>query len=1184
MRIRLKNFRCYTDSTFDFGKGKVALLSGPSGQGKCLGKNTPILMYNGKIKMSQHIVVGDLLMGDDSSPRKVISICNGIDRMYKIVPLKGNSYVVNSGHILTLLGDIPKLYLIKNKGWGVRYSQNGLYRFKYFSTEQEAIEFCNELSTIAYDISLEDYMKLPLSSQMYNYTFHTGVSFPSKILEIDPYWFGIWLGNEKEVESIISINDNFVEEYMKKFRKENSFLKRHNYMDYKMNNSIEWINKLKEQITKYNLIKNKHIPHKYKTSSRKQRLALLAGLVDSKGKVVNNVINIIEKNKKLAEDISFLALSLGFMAIKSHKYKNSIFNKKVKYYNVCIYGDDLEEIPSVLIDNQVILKKHIKRSTAHKFKIVPQGQGEYFGFEIDGNGRFLLGDFKVTHNSSILMGIYFALFGTGTKVTAYGKTSCSVELEFDGMKVVRNKRPNRLIVNDVYEDASAQEIINRKFGNTFDVTGYITQNAINSFILMSPNEKLSFLEKFAFRDVDLGKIKGRCKAHITKCNEALIAIVSQLSMARCVLDGMDKPDEVKFPLKCKKSQREKAIKNENIRYKNCITLIRRTEKKLKSLSNEINDLRVLEATLHSRKETYDELVVKLKKLEAEIDNNNYEGDDKLIEYEKRLEALLAKRKLYAMEEQLENDKATLEEMRNKEITVLLEEQKNIDASLWKEYTKSELKSNMSELKQCLADLEKVEFLRKEMKKCEIDLGKHKEHKKELEQYTKNLEDKKQFYDNLVAQQDLYSCPKCLAKLRFLDKNLILIDNVVNENNKVNIHTVKEEINIIKHTISKLQHLISIEENKLDRSHNIKDEINNILISYEEIPKIDEIREDLEYLRKYQAINSELENKKLEIIRKIEQEKLSSSYTTFKDSVEKLYREVIFLKKKSGDAVESMEEDDLRIRIIDQKQIRDKLSNLELQRKKLEENRDKCEDILNQAKSKYIEKYGSVSDKQELEKKIKIEEKNIIEQENKRNNHHTILNNIKEWERYQQELDNYQVWEKKIENLEQQEKKSRNEYAAATQLKDKILEAESIAMINIVESINTHARIYLDSFFQEHPISVQLQPFKQTKKTTKPAINIMIEYKGMEADLNMLSGGELSRVILAYTLALAEMFNTPLILLDECTASLDQDLTSTVFDSIRENFNGKMALIIAHQVVTGTFDKTICLGRDEIQSN
>ena len=132
------------------------------------------------------------------------------------------------------------------------------------------------------------------------------------------------------------------------------------------------------------------------------------------------------------------------------------------------------------------------------------------------------------------------------------------------------------------------------------------------------------------------------------------------------------------------------------------------------------------------------------------------------------------------------------------------------------------------------------------------------------------------------------------------------------------------------------------------------------------------------------------------------------------------------------------------------------------------------------------------------------------------------------------------------------------------------------MLNIIETINTHARVYLDAFFPNNPISVQLKPFKTTKKSTKPSISIEIEYKGMECVKEMLSGGELSRVVLAFTLALAEMFNTPLMLLDECTSSLDQEMTTTVFNGIRENFNGQLVLVIAHQVISGTFDKVLKL--------
>ena len=40
--------------------------------GKCFGKGTKILMYSGDIKPVEEIKVGDVLMGDDSGPRKEI--------------------------------------------------------------------------------------------------------------------------------------------------------------------------------------------------------------------------------------------------------------------------------------------------------------------------------------------------------------------------------------------------------------------------------------------------------------------------------------------------------------------------------------------------------------------------------------------------------------------------------------------------------------------------------------------------------------------------------------------------------------------------------------------------------------------------------------------------------------------------------------------------------------------------------------------------------------------------------------------------------------------------------------------------------------------------------------------------------------------------------------------------------
>jgi ABC-type transport system involved in cytochrome bd biosynthesis fused ATPase/permease subunit len=118
---------------------------------------------------------------------------------------------------------------------------------------------------------------------------------------------------------------------------------------------------------------------------------------------------------------------------------------------------------------------------------------------------------------------------------------------------------------------------------------------------------------------------------------------------------------------------------------------------------------------------------------------------------------------------------------------------------------------------------------------------------------------------------------------------------------------------------------------------------------------------------------------------------------------------------------------------------------------------------------------------------------------------------------------------------------------------------------------------LEHFFPDNPINVTISAFKETKSNdAKPQINLDIDYRGIEHDLSMLSGGEMSRVILAFTLALAEIQDSPLILLDECTSSLDHELTSSVIDGLKENFGEKLVLLIAHQVVQGSFDKVVNL--------
>lgn len=86
----------------DIGGGGI--LEVPCGKGKCLAKDTPVLMYDDSVKLVQDIIVGDILKGDDLKPRKVLSLARGRDIMYRVKEIgTDRSYVVNKSHILTLL-------------------------------------------------------------------------------------------------------------------------------------------------------------------------------------------------------------------------------------------------------------------------------------------------------------------------------------------------------------------------------------------------------------------------------------------------------------------------------------------------------------------------------------------------------------------------------------------------------------------------------------------------------------------------------------------------------------------------------------------------------------------------------------------------------------------------------------------------------------------------------------------------------------------------------------------------------------------------------------------------------------------------------------------------------------------------------------------------------------------------
>lgn len=342
--------------------------------GKCFSKGTKIRMFDGSIKNVENIVEGDLVMGDDSSPRRAYGITNGRERMYRIIPHSGNYFECNESHILSL--KVP--------------------------TQKEPIAM-----SVKEFISLKDWEKR-------NYMiWKVGVEYAEVNHFIDPYFLGVWLGDGNSRCAGFSSNDNKVIEYMESVSDANGlFFRRKSKYDYHISSGkVGKNNVILSELKRLELIENKHIPAEYLIDSRRNRLKLLAGLLDTDGNIYNrNGISlryeITQKRKELATNIQELANSCGFKATLYKRVATMVRKDgsvyKCDVYKVCIYGE-IYEIPCK-IERKIAKKTEYigrrKNPLRSGFTIEPIGEGDYYGFAVDGNHLFLLSDYTVVHNTT----------------------------------------------------------------------------------------------------------------------------------------------------------------------------------------------------------------------------------------------------------------------------------------------------------------------------------------------------------------------------------------------------------------------------------------------------------------------------------------------------------------------------------------------------------------------------------------------------------------------------------------------------------------------------------------------------------------------------------------------------------------------------------------------------------------
>ena len=406
---------------------------------ECFDPKTPILMWDGTIKLAEDIKINDVLIDDLGNSTIVRSICEGLKNMYDIIPDKDNfmKHRVTDNHILTLKIRSHKVIrkstqLDRNYTHIVEYlnREKIIFERKCFKSLEEAEKFVNSFeddNTI--DITIEKYLTLKQRTKDKLVLFKTeGINWTKKDVDMDPYLLGMWLGDGLSDGTGFKKTDFETLAYWEKWSEENGaiMLKGSRYkfsLVSKKNkeasnqglcNRVEEA-PLKKYLRKYNLLKNKHIPNDYLTNDRETRLKVLAGLIDTDGSVraEGREIRISQgpANYRIIEDAYTLAMSLGFSCgvkeARSQWTDEKSGEKKFSTYKeLTITGHKICEIPTLLPRKKLVSienKTQILRSRSFmcsKFKLVETGIGPYVGWQLhDKRGRFILKDGLAVHNT-----------------------------------------------------------------------------------------------------------------------------------------------------------------------------------------------------------------------------------------------------------------------------------------------------------------------------------------------------------------------------------------------------------------------------------------------------------------------------------------------------------------------------------------------------------------------------------------------------------------------------------------------------------------------------------------------------------------------------------------------------------------------------------------------------------------
>jgi superfamily II DNA or RNA helicase len=347
------------------------ILKMATNSGKCLAPDTLVLKHNGHRVRADQVQVGDCLAGP-TGPRTVLSITAGKDVMYEIRANQGDAtFQCNSVHVLTI----------------------------YDSRQKQVV-----------DVPLNEFLTWPKDRRrLARLVYADVVEFPplKETCPVDPWLTGLWFADGRKDLSFVEITkpDKEISDALRICAKDQG-------LELKVQQSPDhcpsWRfvrpgagGRANPILTGLRLLygDGTRLPRRLLHGTLGERRAFLAGIIDGDGYSDGVAVEVVWKHHRWALDLQYLARSLGFRTNFSKKrVRLPQWDEPRTYWRVMMSGDT-SQLPLRLARKYACAKRRTG------FTVTRWGHDKYAGFTLDGDGRFILGNFLVTHNSEVAIAV-----------------------------------------------------------------------------------------------------------------------------------------------------------------------------------------------------------------------------------------------------------------------------------------------------------------------------------------------------------------------------------------------------------------------------------------------------------------------------------------------------------------------------------------------------------------------------------------------------------------------------------------------------------------------------------------------------------------------------------------------------------------------------------------------------------